>query len=199
MVWALILFLALFPVPAFAEPSGVDDVSIEVSSPGDSLGSESDYSSVPSLAAAPASVPYDSISSNSAYIGFFASMLPKIPWGDDYVFWRSGQYAYSFAFGDLYYSGGVFTGDDLSIMVLTTSNGYSGHVSLGSSSGSLNLDCSDYVVYSNLGYYPLLDSQSFYLEALIFCLVVGLCCSCFRYIWSFLLRMGVRTHGGSGQ
>lgn len=199
MVWALILFLVLFPVPASAEPLGVDGVSLEVSSEGDSLDSEPVYGSVSALAAAPRSVPYDSVSTNSTYVDFFASMLPKIPWGDDYVFWRSGQYAYTLVIGDLDYSGGVFTGDDLSFVVLTTSNGYSGHVSLGSSSGSLDLDCSDYVVYSNLGFYPLLDSQSFYIEAIIFCLVVGLCCSCFRYIWSFLLRMGVRTHGGSGQ
>lgn len=137
---------------------------------------------------------YQSVSPNSSYLDWADSYYPHIGFSDDYVFFRSGQFQYCLAVGDLSYSSGTFSGDDIQCTFLNLSSGGSGDLSVTSSSGSFNLNPSSKIVYSNLGSYPTLNPLYFYLTCFIFISVVALIMSLLRYIWSFLLRMGVFVH-----
>lgn len=202
MVWALIFVLSILynPSSALAEPLEVDSVE-DIQEDPESSDSTLEVPSEPSLPplAAPepsrgASTIYGSIAPNSSYLEFARDFLPKIPWGDDYVFYRSGQYEYCLAFGDISWSGGRFSGSDCQFIFLTPASGYSTDLTLSSSSGSFSLSPSSYVVYSSLGDFPSLSGQLTFSSSILFLLCVFGICSVLRSIWSFLIRMGVRTH-----
>lgn len=215
MVWALILaFLLVLPSPALAEPVGVDSDAEEISqtdsdidSPAVDGGATDDGAALladsdspdasevldvaePVALAAISSSVYGSVSPTSGYISFFADFLPKIPWGADYVLFRSGQYTYSLCYGDIAYSSGTFSGSDLHSVVLTLNNGYNSDYSISFDSGSLSLNPSSYIVFSNLGDYPTLSPSWTAEYALIFALCVLMLCSLLRSIWSWLIRSG---------
>lgn len=137
---------------------------------------------------------YQSIQPNSAYLDWAASYMPKMGFGDEYVFFRSGQYQYCLCVGDISWSGGTFSGGDCQCTFLNLSSGGYGDLSVTSSSGSFSLSPADKIVYSSLGNYPTLSPTFFYFHCLIFCAVVALVMNLLRSIWSFLLRMGVYTY-----
>lgn len=172
MVWALILSLLLLlssPSIAFAEPEGT----------------RATYTV------------YASTAPNSSYLDWAAMYLPKMGFGDDYVFFRSGQYQYCLAVGNLSWSGGSFSGGDIQCTFLNLSYAGSSDLSLTHSSGSFSLSPGDKVVYSSLGDFPTLAPDLVYLELIIFLGLVAIVMSILRYIWSFLLRMGVYAYGHS--
>lgn len=192
------------------EPSGVD-VSSRLELDGVSLDSDSDslvlYSPEGELVLttsvpvphrdtrAFSSTPYASVTDNS-YSSVASKMLVKVAPFSDYVFWRSGQYAYSLAVGDLDLEGSNFTsGEPVTIYTFQLDSGYSGTYTLSSRSDSLSLAASSYIVFSNLGHYPVLDYDSLGFSHLAFlvAVVAGVCCV--RPIFSFVMRMGVRVHG----
>lgn len=143
------------------------------------------------------STPYSSVTSN-AYSVVASQMLFKRGWLDDYVFWRAGQYSYCLAVGDLEFSSS-FVGSDVDLYTFQLDTGYSGTYTLRHSVVDLNLSPSDYIVYSNLGHYPVIDSAYVHTYVLVFCSCVALCMYCLRSVWSFLLRMGVRVHDSQGR
>lgn len=174
MVWALIISVLLLlytPSPALADPEP----------------SRASYSV------------YQSLSPNSQYLDWAESYLPRVGFGEDYVFFRSGQYQYCFARGDLSLSSGTIGGDDIQCTFLNLSSAGVSDSSLTYSSGSFSLVPGNKVIYSNLGDFPTLSPEYFYLECLIFCAVVACVMSILRSIWSFLLRMGVRVHDSSAR
>lgn len=141
------------------------------------------------------SSPYASVSDNS-YSAIAAKMLLKVGPFQDYVFWRSGQYAYSLAVGDLELNGTTFTSDeDVTLYTFQLDSGYSGTYTLSSREDTLSLAASSYIVFSNLGYYPILDYDSFGAAHLAFLVAVACGVLCVRPIFSFVMRMGVRVHG----
>lgn len=204
MVWAMILALIssilCSPIPALAEPLevvSVDDVEEDLES-SDSVSSVSEVAPVSPLTDTGTRASYSVYSSvsNNSYSVLAGSMLWHVPFGDDYVFWRSGQYEYRLAFGDLQLSGGTFTGDNLSFVVFSLDSSYSGTFTVSRSSGSLSLSTGNYLVYSNLGHYPILNDSYVFASLFIFVVSVALVMCLLRSIWSFLLRMGVRVHEG---
>lgn len=141
------------------------------------------------------STPYASVTDNS-YSAVAAKMLLKVAPFSDYVFWRSGQYAYNLAVGDLELSGTTFSsGEPVTIYTFQLDTGYSGTYTLSSRSDTLNLAASSYIVFSNLGYYPILDYDSFGASHLAFLVAVACGVCAIRPIFHFVLRMGVRVHG----
>lgn len=137
---------------------------------------------------------YGSVATNSSYLNGAASVLPKLSWLDDYVFFRAGQYEYVLAVGDLDYSGGSFSGSGLTFYSFVPASGYNTDLSFSTSTGSLQLSVGSYLVYSNLGDFPVLDSAWDASVLILFLGWVALICSCLRFVWSWLLRSGQNVY-----
>lgn len=146
----------------------------------------------PVRAPAASSTPYASVSSNT-YSDLAASMLWKVGFGDDYVFWRSGQYQYVFAYGDLELSNSRFRGSGCKLVSFTLSSSYSGTYTMDVSTGSVDLSVGNYIVFSNLGPYPLLSSEFVGQYLVVWSLLVALVLYLVRSLFAFVLRVGVRN------
>lgn len=184
-VLAILLTLTAGSSPAYAVETGDIDETIFV----DALEE-----------VAPVADTYDfSGSSGSPYDGNVSSTLLDVvdrfghhlALTDHYVFFRGGQYDYYLYFGDgLTLSGTSFTGANLGCLYISSTSSYSSHYTLEYLEGqSLNLSVGDYLVYSDLGFYPgLMFDTSYYDFVLVFVLiVVALCCFLYR-IFKFTLR-----------
>lgn len=136
--------------------------------------------------------PYSSVTNNS-YSEIASQTLWKVPFGGDYVFWRSGQYQYCFAYGDIGLSGSTFTGSSVDLVTYTLDSSYSGTYRIANSKQDLMLNARDYIVFSNLGVYPLLDAQNVFQKLALWSASVGLVMVFCRSVFSFTLRMGVRA------
>lgn len=87
----------------------------------------------------------------------FDRIAAKLPLGVDYVFFRDNQYTYSLVYGDLSYSGSRFTGSNCTrVDYYSYSGGGTQPTFTSSNIGSFNLNVGDWLVYSNLGNYPML-------------------------------------------
>lgn len=114
---------------------------------------------------------------------------------DDYVFFRSGQYAYVLVTGDFEYSAGNFTlsgsGKVYTITQVTNSGyGSSSYYSYSVSDvTSYTVETNGMLVYSNLGGYPTLNNSSdvYSFACLIVVTVFGLC-SFIRPLFKFTMR-----------
>lgn len=135
---------------------------------------------------------YASVTSNT-YSDMAARMLWKVPWNDDYVFWRSGQYSYTFAYGDFSLSGGRFDCASADIVTFQLDSGYSGTYTMHESSGAVSLVPSSYIVFSNLGGYPLLDPSYVFEVLVVFMASVAMLMNLVRSVFAFTYRMGVRV------
>lgn len=138
------------------------------------------------------STPYASVTSNT-YSDIASRMLWHLGFGDDYVFWRSGQYSYSFAYGDLDLSGGRFTGSAVTLVTFTLDTGYNGTYVMNRQTTNVDVNAGQYIVFSNLGGYPVLDTNHVGLSLLVFSAFVGLLMALIRSVFGFVLRMGVRN------
>ena len=136
--------------------------------------------------------PYSSVTNNS-YSEIAAQTLWKVPFGGDYVFWRSGQYQYCFAYGDIGLSGSTFNGSSVDLVTYTLDSSYSGTYRIAHSKQDITLNAGDYIVFSNLGVYPLLDAQNVFQKLALWSACVGLVMVFCRSVFSFTLRMGVRA------
>lgn len=128
----------------------------------------------------------------STYTTYFEDVLDGYFLPQDYVYFRSGQYQYTLVVGDLEYENLTFTGSMYDYYTITTSNNYgSGYLSLIHSTGTdLNLDVSDHLVYSNLGYYPsFYDRGEYYGLAVALILLVFGCCCLLRPLFGFTYRI----------
>lgn len=200
-----LVLCALYSVPAFADewtvyapdfeetvlPYSVPSQSLAVDEEdeydGDidlinDLGTASDWSATPSNASLSdppvlygSYNPYDSAVSGSV-VAYMEDLLPKLGWVD-YVLFRSGQYTYRLVYSsDMECSGSVFTAGDANYVVYDTRN----YTLTSGFEGSFTLRAGDYLVYSNVGDYPMLHSGSVYIWVLIFLGVLFLLFTIFR-------------------
>lgn len=137
---------------------------------------------------------YTEGSLSSTYITYFKDIVAGIEPNKKYVAYRSGQYSYTLAAGDLSISGTTISSTDtVTLYVYETSNtsGYSATYYYNVSSVSdFSLNVSNYIVYSNLGNYPLLEERSTiyeYTTLYIIC-IIGLCLF-IRTIFAFTYRL----------
>ena len=95
---------------------------------------------------------------SSTYLEYMRGFLPKLGFKDHYVAARTGQYTYVFAFGDLEYTGRLFTGRDITVITFYTNNNGSYSYAVES---AFTLDTNNYLVYSDLSdVYPSLADTS---------------------------------------
>lgn len=99
---------------------------------------------------------YGSIS--TTYVEYMRGYLSKLEPDQHYVGARTGQYEYIFAFGDINYSNGNFSGNDINVITWNTQNtGYFNS----SIQSNFSLSVGNYLVYTDLGYdYPSLATSS---------------------------------------
>lgn len=137
------------------------------------------------------SSPYSSVTP-STYVTICADIMPKLGWRDNYVFWRSGQYSYRLAYGDIKLSGSRFSGSVCTLVDFTYSNNTTGYL-MSTSTGSVSLDAGNAIVYSNLGVYPVLSVPSDHMKLTSYFVVVACGVYLLHCLYSFLLRLGVRN------
>lgn len=126
---------------------------------------------------------YDSGLPSSQYLDWAQGLIKRVPIGQDYVFFRSGQYQYIFAFGD--YSNGFSAPS--TVYVLQLSNNYNGSYSFYSlSDDSFSLSSGQGVVYSSLSDYPSLTTD--YTREILFTLLLFGCCYTVFYIMTFAFK-----------
>lgn len=130
---------------------------------------------------------------SSTYLDIFRDILEDTSLTDDYLVFRSSQYEYTLLVGEIDFQNNIFTSQNYRKFVISTSqSGYSGGVyHLNSSLGtSFSLNAEDYIVYSNLGYYPRLIERSTYYEyAILTTICIVGCCMLIRSIFKFNLRL----------
>lgn len=127
---------------------------------------------------------------STTYITIFRDIVSNVELGDQYVFYRSGQYEYTMIAGDITYDGTTFAADEATSYVLTTSSNYNStyEYSVGSVS-SWTLSPGTALVYSSLGDYPsLIERGDYYALATLFLLCIALCMSLIRPMFNFTLR-----------
>lgn len=126
---------------------------------------------------------YDGTPSNT-YITYYRDMLAKYPASADYVVFRSGQYEYILAVGELTAgTANKIVGDGtVEICAISTNSGYNSNYAIEyrSESGFV-LDVGDEIIYSNLGHYPGLEERRDIVDyATLFVLCACAVCSLFR-------------------
>lgn len=131
--------------------------------------------------------PYDGTIS-STYVDLGRDCLWGLHWFDNYVFYRSGQYDYIFAYGDISYSSGRFSSPSCSILKITAPSSYSGSLTVESSTDSLSLTTNGRLVYSDLGDYPSLDSRKYIYDEVMYIAIVALGVHVLGSASSFILR-----------
>lgn len=138
---------------------------------------------------------YDGTPSNT-YITYYRDMLAKYPASADYVVFRSGQYDYIMAVGDLDESGNAIraTGE-VQICAITTSSGYNSNYSINyrTESGFV-LDVGNEIIYSNLGHYPGLEERRDIVDyATFFVLCSCAVCCLFRGVFEWRKGLGINS------
>lgn len=129
---------------------------------------------------------------SSTYITYFRDIVSGIAPNKKYVAYRSGQYSYTLAVGDLSISGtNVSSTDTVTLYVYETSSGYNSSYTYNVSTVTdFSLNVGNYIVYSNLGNFPQLEERGVtyeYATLYIIC-IVGLCMF-IRSIFSFTYRL----------
>ena len=219
----VLLFLLLSPVNAYAEDVPSDTPVEQLSTSSDVLSESDSASDVPIeqtitvdvdssplysedgllvssaeepvAASANASLPssvYGSVTPNQSYASFAANCSLKIPWCDDYVFFRGAANEFWLVYGDLDISDGLFLGTDCHFIRWYYSDS-SRQYEQESGTGSLSLDVGGYIVMSNLGDYPVLDSTAPLVLLVCWIACVAVAMRALGRMWSMLIRMGVRV------
>lgn len=135
---------------------------------------------------------YDGTPSNT-YITYYRDMLAKYPASADYVVFRSSQYEYIMAVGDLDENGArIQAGSEVDICAISTNNGYNSNYSITyrTESGFV-LDVGDEIIYSNLGRYPCLEERRDIVDyATLFVLSACAMCGLFRSVFEWRNGLG---------
>lgn len=125
---------------------------------------------------------------SSTYIQYFRDTLSKIPLGDHYVAFRSGQYQYTMVYGDISFDNGVFSStDSCDVYTIESDNSYNGYYTYSQSTiDSFDLNPENKIIYSDLGNYPDFEERGAKYEILTTILIVAICVgyvarSTFRY------------------
>lgn len=127
------------------EESLVSDESLETASDNSSVALSSLAKTLNLQASA-----YDG-SISTTYTTYFAGVVDKLS-VEDYVLIRSGQYEYTFAYGDLDLNGTTFTGSGRVVQIDT----YRDTVISSFDDDNITISVGSRMAYSNLGEYPAL-------------------------------------------
>lgn len=131
---------------------------------------------------------------STTFLTFFKDIVATIPITHDYVFYRSSDDTYAMVSGDLTLSGDTFIleGDGVGYEITQVSGsgyGSSYYSYTVSDISNFSMDTNGYLVYSNLGDYPQLESRGVQYE---FALLVAVCvvgvCALVRPLSNFVLR-----------
>lgn len=131
------------------------------------------------------SVVYDEGTISSTYLDIAKGLLKYVPFGEDYVFARTGQYEYLFAVGD--FENGFY--GTAEVWRLTV-GGYNSSYSFDNyTDTAFSLSVNDGLVYSSISPYPSLEGVD-YSYALLFVSAFALCLfgvwTIIRYLPTFL-------------
>lgn len=129
---------------------------------------------------------------SNTYITYFRDIVAGIEPTKKYVAYRSGQYSYTLAVGNLSITGtNISSADTVTLYVYQTSSGYNSSYTYNVSTVTdFSLNVGNYIVYSNLGNFPQLEERGVvyeYTTLYIIC-IVGLCMF-IRSIFSFTYRL----------
>ncbi len=131
--------------------------------------------------------PYRSVTSGS-YAEMAAQLVPKVGFGDDYLFVCTDSNEYCFVWGDLAFDSGRFTADSCRYVRFYQSGSMSG-TQMESGTASLNVSMGSYIGFSSLGDYPTLSSTDVPVTSLLVVLMVVLAgCYVLGRVTSFVLR-----------
>ncbi len=91
-------------------------------------------------------------------ISIFGPIASKLDYGVHYVYWRESQYEYCFAYSDsLMLNGTRFSASSATVVSYNTSSSYQTQASFTvSTDTNFSLEAGDYLVWSDLGNYPVL-------------------------------------------
>lgn len=123
--------------------------------------------------------PYDS-SISTTVVTYMSDVLPKL--GDvHYVLFRHGQYAYRLVYAkDMVCDGTTFTAEDAQYIAYDSRY----YTWTSGSEGSFRLQANNYIVYSDLEGYPMLQSEATYYWLIIFFAGVALLFVIYRSLFS---------------
>lgn len=107
-------------------------------------------------------------------VAIMEGIVSKFDYGDHYVYWRSGQYSYMLAHSrELVYEGGRFRAPSVQLVQYNTYSGGSSQATYSQSTDSnFSLAPGNYLVWSDLGDYPQLESgrrEREYVQAACIC------------------------------
>ena len=124
-------------------------------------------------------IPYDS-SISSTVIQYMSDALPKLG-NTSYVLFRSGQYSYRLVYADdLQLDGNFFTASNADYIAYDSRD----YTWTSGAEGSFTLRAGSYIVYSDLGHYPVLARDSLYLYAVLFLGALFLLFTLYRSLFS---------------
>lgn len=106
---------------------------------------------------------------SSTYIQYFRDLMSKVPLNTHYVAFRSGQNDYLMVVGDLDFNGSKFTssGECKVYSFSSNSSNYNSYYSFDSYSiSNVDIKVNDYIIYSDLGDYPELETKGEKYESL---------------------------------
>lgn len=158
------LLLFLVPVQAIGEEgssSGIDsNISVQPDSESDSV----DIDTGLPVGGDSQVVPYANIDPDygvgTSYLDLFAGAVSKLSYGTHYVYYRENRYQYCLAYSsEMVLSGSVFTAPSATVVTYNTQSGssyYEQPTWSSTTESNYRLDAGDYVVYSDLGMYPIL-------------------------------------------
>ena len=127
---------------------------------------------------------------SSTYTTIMEDILQSTKISDDYVYFRSGQYTYTLITGDLELNGTTFTGSEVDRYTISTGSYNQTYTYSHSNDTNFRLNAQNYMVYSNLGFYPtLIERGAMYEYATIILLCIGGLCVLIRPIFEFTYRL----------
>ena len=123
--------------------------------------------------------PYDS-SISTTVVTYMSDVLPKLG-NVHYVLFRHGQYAYRLVYAkDMVWNGTTFTAEDAQYVAYDSRY----YTWTSGSEGSFRLQANNYIVYSDLEGYPMLQSEATYYWLMIFFAGVALLFVIYRSLFS---------------
>lgn len=179
-VFCLFFYLCILSVPVHAETvyteSTIDVIAVDeqtvtlYAEPAESADGESVTVSSNDITVYSSSVVYDEGTISTTYLEIARGLIKYVPFGQDYVFARTGQYEYLFAVGDFEEG---FSGS-AEIWKITTGNYSSNYTFTHYTDSSFSLSVGSGLIYSSVSPYPSLEGVNFS-YALVFVSAFALC------------------------
>lgn len=124
----------------------------------------------------------------SSNVAIMEGLTSKFDFGNHYVYWRSGQYSYMLAHSrDLVYEGGRFSAPSVQLVEYNTYTGGSSQATwIQSTDSNFSLAAGNYLVWSDLGDYPQLESgrrEREYVQTACLCMAVFFVFGLLNAIW----------------